>query len=434
MRILYRFFFLLAISSLTVLSGCREDEDLNLLTYPDNNFTLAADDEDGSEITVNATYNNDGILEFDKPVTFTFRFNASPEETIVTFEPMGENVELSDTKLIIPAGYTDANVTLNVKDMEAFQSNYDEATCNLGVKATVQGYKMPSTTLEAKALIKKAAYVATGFLEVKADSKTTFEHIYFNGEFKKTERNLYTFSVQLDRPARKDVKVKLTTEGLDDEYLKDITITPSEIVIPAGEKTTGDITWEITNDFLLRTSDDSSNTLNIMATFECEDPVFVQDEKRSSFTLNINKYIKGFEFVSYKRPSGWVEWSKQGWSVEVEDNGDIWQNDGGSALIDGTTNNYEGIASDGNISFTLDMGEERTINGVGFDYIYYSAPQNIQLSVSSDGNTWNYLGKVASADEDADYYKFIEPITARYVKCELLASWGCELYEVYVFK
>ena len=45
MRILYRFFFLLAISSLTVLSGCREDEDLNLLTYPDNNFTLAADDE-----------------------------------------------------------------------------------------------------------------------------------------------------------------------------------------------------------------------------------------------------------------------------------------------------------------------------------------------------------------------------------------------------
>ena len=132
MRILYRFFFLLAISSLTVLSGCREDEDLNLLTYPDNNFTLAADDEDGSEITVNATYNNDGILEFDKPVTFTFRFNASPEETIVTFEPMGENVELSDTKLIIPAGYTDANVTLNVKDMEAFQSNYDEAMLRCG--------------------------------------------------------------------------------------------------------------------------------------------------------------------------------------------------------------------------------------------------------------------------------------------------------------
>ena len=337
MRTLYRFFLLLAVGLLTALSGCGEDETPSLATYPDNNFSLVAEDGEGSEITVNATYNNEGILEFDKPVIFTFRFNASPEDAIVTFEPIGEDVELSDTKLIIPAGYTDASVT-------------------------VQGYKMPSISLEAKALIKKEAYVATGFLEGKAGNKTTFEHIYFNGEFKDTERNLYTFSVQLDRPARKDVKVKLTTEGVDDEYLKDISITPAEIIIPAGEKTSGDITWEITNDFLLRTSADSSNTLNITAVFECEDPVFVQDEKRSSFTLNINKYIRGFEHISYKRPSGWIEWAKQGWSVDVEDSSDFYQNDGGGSLIDGETKgNYEGICSDGDISFTLDMGEEKTI-------------------------------------------------------------------------
>lgn len=42
--------------------------------------------------------------------------------------------------------------------------------------------------------------------------------------------------------------------------------------------------------------------------------------------------------------------------------------------------------------------------------------------------------KVATADENADYYQFIEPITARYVKFDLLSSWGCELYEIYVFK
>ena len=399
MRTLYRFFLLLAVGLLTALSGCGEDETPSLATYPDNNFSLVAEDGEGSEITVNATYNNEGILEFDKPVIFTFRFNASPEDAIVTFEPIGEDVELSDTKLIIPAGYTDASVTLGIKNMDVFQSNYDEATYNLGVRATVQGYKMPSITLEAKALIKKEAYVATGFLEGKVGNKTTFEHTYFNGEFKDTERNLYTFSVQLDRPARKDVKVKLTTEGVDDEYLKDISITPAEIV------------------------------------FECEDPVFVQDEKRSSFTLNINKYIRGFEHISYKRPSGWIEWAKQGWSVDVEDSSDFYQNDGGGSLIDGETKgNYEGICSDGDISFTLDMGEEKTITGVGLDYIYYYAPQNVQLSVSSDGNTWNYLGKVATADENADYYQFIESITARYVKFDLLASWGCELYEIYVFK
>ena len=143
MRTLYRFFLLLAVGSLTALSGCGEDETPSLATYPDNNFSLVAEDGEGSEITVNATYNNEGILEFDKPVIFTFRFNASPEDAIVTFEPIGEDVELSDTKLIIPAGYTDASVTLGIKNMDVFQSNYDEATYNLGVRATVQGYKMP---------------------------------------------------------------------------------------------------------------------------------------------------------------------------------------------------------------------------------------------------------------------------------------------------
>ncbi|WP_223225878.1 MULTISPECIES: discoidin domain-containing protein [Bacteroides] len=58
----------------------------------------------------------------------------------------------------------------------------------------------------------------------------------------------------------------------------------------------------------------------------------------------------------------------------------------------------------------------------------------VKPKVTSDGNTWNYLGKVATADENADYYQFIEPITARYVKFELLSSCGCELYEIYVFK
>ena len=394
--------------------------------------TVAMDTEAGTQYNVLHGYTS----ELDSTL---FYGNITPvnkdRKLAITINTYGEDVELSDTKLIIPAGYTDASVTLGIKNMDVFQSNYDEATYNLGVRATVQGYKMPSITLEAKALIKKEAYVATGFLEGKVGNKTTFEHTYFNGEFKDTERNLYTFSVQLDRPARKDVKVKLTTEGVDDEYLKDISITPAEIIIPAGEKTSGDITWEITNDFLLRTSDDSSNTLNITAVFECEDPVFVQDEKRSSFTLNINKYIRGFEHISYKRPSGWIEWAKQGWSVDVEDSSDFYQNDGGGSLIDGETKgNYEGICSDGDISFTLDMGEEKTITGVGLDYIYYYAPQNVQLSVSSDGNTWNYLGKVATADENADYYQFIESITARYVKFDLLASWGCELYEIYVFK
>ena len=84
----------------------------------------------------------------------------------------------------------------------------------------------------------------------------------------------------------KDVKVKLTTEGLDDEYLKDISITPAEIIIPAGEKTSGDITWEITNDFFVAYIGRLVKHIKISQLFfECEDPVFVQDEKRKFFHL-----------------------------------------------------------------------------------------------------------------------------------------------------
>lgn len=78
MRTLYRFFLLLAVGLLTALSGCGEDETPSLATYPDNNFSLVAEDGEGSEITVNATYNNEGILEFDKPEYSPFVLTLHP--------------------------------------------------------------------------------------------------------------------------------------------------------------------------------------------------------------------------------------------------------------------------------------------------------------------------------------------------------------------
>lgn len=441
MRILYRFFLLLAVSSLTVLSGCREDENLNLLTYPDNNFALAAEGEEGSEITVNAFYNNDGILEFDKPATFTFRFNASPEETIVTFEPIGENVELSDTKLIIPAGYTDASVTLDIKDMEAFQANYEEAVCNLGVKATVEGYRMPSTTLEAKALIKKEAYAAAGFLEGKADSKTEFVHTVFAGNFLETEENKYTFNVRLERPARKDVKVTFNTvvAGVNEEALEDVVITPSEIVIPAGQKISQDITWEVGKDFLLGTDRDMEATFTVTADFECEDPVVSTDETRNSFSLKVVKTVKGVEIIPHDWdyedfmvfPKGWTEWNKDGWTIETA--GEVDDSDGADVLLDGE--DYDGIYGEGDFSLTVDMKEEKILAGVGLWYQYWCSPQSIQLLVSSDGENWTYLGQISSNDENVDFIKFYEPLTTRYVKFEIKDRWGAvELYELHFFK
>ena len=37
--------------------------------------------------------------------------------------------------------------------------------------------------------------------------------------------------------------------------MNDITVTPAEIVIPAGELESAEVTWTITDDFLLTTAD-----------------------------------------------------------------------------------------------------------------------------------------------------------------------------------
>lgn len=444
MRTYNKFLSLIAISSLTILTGCQKDEALDLTSYPDNSLSLVTEGKDGSEIMVNATYNKDGLLELDKPATrtFTFRFDASPEDVTVTFEPIlanitADNIELSNTKVIVPAGYTDVSVTIGLKDKKIIQSNYDKVTYKLGVKASVQGYKMVNNTQEATIIIKKEAYVASCFLQGKEGSKTTFDHIYNNGQFINPEPNSYTFSIELDRPAHKDVKVKLTTTGLDDKYMKDITINPAEIVIPAGQVSSGDITWKITNDFLLRTEQDIAEVLTITANVECEDPVVIVDEEKNSFTLNISKTNTSFEYVSNKKPTGWTEWDKTGWSVEVPDNENIWQNDGGNVLINGKTNDNREIGCTGDLLFIVDMKEEKAINGVGLAYVYSNCdPKKVHLSGSSDGKTWNTLGKVETKNSTSHYFRFFEPVTTRYIKFELLEPYkgDIELFEIYIFK
>ena len=71
--------------------------------------------------------------------------------------------------------------------------------------------------------------------------------------------------MKLDKPARKDVKVKLATTGLDEQFMKNITVTPAEITIAAGELESAEVTWTITDDFLLTTAGEESHTLVVTA-------------------------------------------------------------------------------------------------------------------------------------------------------------------------
>lgn len=439
----------LAVGSCIALAGCQKDETLNLETYPENKSSIAIDgtENKASEVTLNATYNSEGALEFDGPLTrtYTFHFNASPKEATVTFEPLSNGIpkdvlELSTSKVTVPAGFTDASVTLNIKDgqLDFMRSDYDVATYELGVKAAIEGYEMPADTLKAKILIKKEAYVATCFLEGKDGGSTaSYERVANGSQIMNPDSISYVFNVQLDRPARKDVKIKLTTTGLDDKYMTDITTTPAEIVIPAGKVSSGDITWSISNDFLLRESGALSDTLMVASAMECEDSVVKQDEQKNSFTLVVDKVLRYFEYLSAK-PAAWTELdggSKTGWSVETNVGKD------GSVIIDGKGGpSAPDLYTGSQLTFTVDMQSEKTFDGIGVDYCdnwgQASSPKTMRISTSSDGVSWTDQGVANTPQAYYHYFRFFSPVEARYVKFDLNGIYNSyyDVTEVYIYK
>ena len=278
MKAHYKLFLSLAIGSFVTFAGCQDDEVVDLVKYPVNQPAITINDAEGaSKATLTAVYKSDGTLELNGPVTrtYTFHFAASPEDATVTFDVINtnipkENVEISDTKVVLPAGSTDASVTVTLKD-EDFSfaaSNYDAATYELGVKASVEGYKIGTESIESKIVIEKEAYIASCSVVGENGNTVSFERAFSQGAIVNTDPISYAFKMKLDKPARKDVKVKLATTGLDEKFMNKITVTPAEITIPAGELESAEITWSITDDFLLTTTEAEFHTLVVAASVD----------------------------------------------------------------------------------------------------------------------------------------------------------------------
>lgn len=444
MKAHYKLFLFLAMGSFIAFTACQEDEELNLVTFPENQPSITIDDAEGaSKAMLTAIYKADGTLELDGPVTrtYTFRFAASPKDATVTFDllstniPM-ENVEISSTKVILPAGSTDASVTVTLKDEDfSFaESNYDAATYELGVKANVEGYNIGTEPIESKVVIEKEAYIAACSIVALDGNTVTFERAYSNGAIVNSEPISYTFKAQLDKPARKDVKVKLATSGLKEQFISNITITPAEIIIPAGELSSDDITWTITDDFLLTTTEPETHTLVVTASTESEDPVVLVNEKENFLTFNINKVFRNFGYLSDKVNS-WTELDKTGWSVQL----DPTLRGNGNILVDGRGGSgANDIYKSGNFWFIVDMQSEKTMTGLGLDYYdngSASSPQKVTISTSLDNETWVVQGTVDAPQEYSQYFGFYAPVSARYVKVELLERYNyyIDVTEVYMY-
>lgn len=441
MKAHYKLFLSLAIGSFVTFAGCQDDEVVDLVKYPVNQPAITINDAEGaSKATLTAVYKSDGTLELNGPVTrtYTFHFAASPEDATVTFDVINtnipkENVEISDTKVVLPAGPTDASVTVTLKD-EDFSfaaSNYDAATYELGVKASVEGYKIGTESIESKIVIEKEAYIASCSVVGENGNTVSFERAFSQGAIVNTDPISYAFKMKLDKPARKDVKVKLATTGLDEKFMNKITVTPAEITIPAGELESAEITWSITDDFLLTTTEAEFHTLVVAASVESEDPVVKVNSKENILTFNVDKVVRNFKYLS-AIGSNWVELSKDGWGAEIPSG----VSGSASYLIDGNGGSYgSDVYSSNPFWFVIDMKSPQTFLALGMDYYYTYAAKKVRISTSLDNETWTSQGVLEAPRAGNHYFEFFSSITARYVKVELLAGFSSyiDVTEVYIY-
>ena len=441
MKAHYKLFLSLAIGSFITFAGCQDDEVVDLVKYPVNQPAITINDAEGaSKATLTAVYKSDGTLELNGPVTrtYTFHFAASPEDATVTFDVINtnipkENVEISDTKVVLPAGSTDASVTVTLKD-EDFSfaaSNYDAATYELGVKASVEGYKIGTESIESKIVIEKEAYIASCSVVGENGNTVSFERAFSQGAIVNTDPISYAFKMKLDKPARKDVKVKLATTGLDEKFMNKITVTPAEITIPAGELESAEITWSITDDFLLTTTEAEFHTLVVAASVESEDPVVKVNSKENILTFNVDKVVRNFKYLS-AIGSNWVELSKDGWGAEIPSG----VSGSASYLIDGNGGSYgSDVYSSNPFWFVIDMKSPQTFLALGMDYYYTYAAKKVRISTSLDNETWTSQGVLEAPRAGNHYFEFFSSITARYVKVELLAGFSSyiDVTEVYIY-
>lgn len=441
MKAHYKLFLSLAIGSFVTFAGCQDDEVVDLVKYPVNQPAITINDAEGaSKATLTAVYKSDGTLELNGPVTrtYTFHFAASPEDATVTFDVINtnipkENVEISDTKVVLPAGSTDASVTVTSKD-EDFSfaaSNYDAATYELGVKASVEGYKIGTESIESKIVIEKEAYIASCSVVGENGNTVSFERAFSQGAIVNTDPISYAFKMKLDKPARKDVKVKLATTGLDEKFMNKITVTPAEITIPAGELESAEITWSITDDFLLTTTEAEFHTLVVAASVESEDPVVKVNSKENILTFNVDKVVRNFKYLS-AIGSNWVELSKDGWGAEIPSG----VSGSASYLIDGNGGSYgSDVYSSNPFWFVIDMKSPQTFLALGMDYYYTYAAKKVRISTSLDNETWTSQGVLEAPRAGNHYFEFFSSITARYVKVELLAGFSSyiDVTEVYIY-
>lgn len=433
----------------TAMVSCQDDEELNLLGYPEN--PISVNTEDGDNMNISATYDAQGKLVLSSSLNRTWRISLatpSPEDASIKIAPLLVNIPADkvtlDTDIInLPAGslYQDVTLGINEEDLAFMEDNLQAEVYELGVTVSdANGLKLNTDSSLGKLVVEKEKYLANVSM-IASQDPTEIKKIYFNKELLGDPIS-YSFKLQLDKPAIEDLEIKLMAEGVLTDFISSSQFSPSTVKISAGSRESEDIIWTITDDFLKTTEDDESFDIVLKAVVDNEFAAVVS--QNSQINLRVLKTSNVLELSTYK-PNEWQEVdNKSRWNIAL---GDTWRGNVGY-LIDGSR--YDVVSMDADKGETgelvVDLLSTQTLVGVGiaFGMHYYPvwevcAATESEWLVSTDNATWISLGSVKNTlgGNDRHYYHLGVPVEARYVKYrgKLDAQIGkLELTELYMFK
>lgn len=418
------FLFALVLGGAVMLAGCREDEKLDLPGYPSSEVGVTIPDADNASVVkLKAVYDNAGKINLDGEVTRTYVLalsTPSKEDVLLLVEPLlvnipAEKVEISKRELRIAAGYRETEpvtVTFTDPDFSFAEPEKQAQTYELGVKVLDARGEQVALAGDgvAKVVIDKVAYEANCSVVGQNGNTVNFKRAYANGAILNEEPMEYTFKVQLDRPAEADIKLSFTTGGLPEAFVKDVTLTPSEVTIPAGAVESGEIKWALTDDFLLTTDEAENYKVTLTTAFESTDPTVKPAEGADVLTFNIAKAFDIIDLVDGAQDN-WAMYDPEGWTLTGE-GGSSWGLDG--ILED--DGDYYGYGA--TLSITIDMKEVKELLGLRVSYYAtYYATKTGRIETSIDGESWTELGtKEELPSTKAHYFKLLSPAQGRFVR------------------
>lgn len=417
-----------------IFMGCQENEELNLLGYPENPVSIVTPGESGdvSTMKVKATYNENGELVTATSLRHTWTVSLatpSPEDVVLQIAPYCVNipvdkVELSETTIKIPAGYVSASVTVGLKDDDfSFAAeNLEAQTYELGFNVVnAEGLNLKTESATGKMVIEKDPYLVHVSMAGENGNSVALKCVCKDGDILGGPIE-YSFSIQLDRPVKEDLPISFSVAGIPEEFLGDVTFTPAQETIPAGKKNSGEIKWTISNDFLLANEEDEVFNITLKPVFESSDVVSMNPDSES-INITLNKTSSLLEWVNEPQSNWsnlerdiWTATLLEGWSGDVKELFDNYTWGNGVQFVEMNTSVGEII---------IDMGKEENIVGFWglYGYVYsggrkYLTPVKTEFLVSTDKKEWTSLGSVdtPSNSQDRHYINIVVPIKTRYIK------------------